>query len=96
MANAVIAVPGKRQLVGEGWSLRAERVEMLKGNDWRALIGMTRLAPSEAKPTQTAGSASDRGPEAARQCSWLLGGGRASDYSSYHQDGPNQTACIDP
>jgi hypothetical protein len=38
--DAVIAVPGKRQLVGEGWSLRAERVEMLKGNDWRALIGI--------------------------------------------------------
>ena len=40
MADAVIAVPGKRQLVGERWSLRAERVEMLKGTDWRALIGI--------------------------------------------------------
>ena len=37
MADSVTAVPGKRQLVGEGWSLRAERVEMLNGNDWRAL-----------------------------------------------------------
>jgi hypothetical protein len=25
--------PGERQLVGEGWSLRAERVEMPNGND---------------------------------------------------------------
>jgi hypothetical protein len=40
VADAVIAVPGKRQLVGEGWSLRAERVEGLKGNDWRAVIGI--------------------------------------------------------
>jgi hypothetical protein len=40
VADAVIPVPGERQLVGEGWSLRAERVEMLKGNHWRALIGI--------------------------------------------------------
>ncbi len=42
VADAVTAVPGKRQLVGEGWSLRADRVEMLKGNAWRALIGVRR------------------------------------------------------
>jgi predicted nucleotide-binding protein (sugar kinase/HSP70/actin superfamily) len=42
VADSVTAVPGKRQLVGEGWSLRAERVEMLNGNDWRALVGARR------------------------------------------------------
>ena len=42
VADAVTPVPGKRQLVGEGWSLRADRVEMLKGNAWRALIGVRR------------------------------------------------------
>ena len=33
---------GTRQLVGEGWRLHAERVEMLNGNDWRALLGVRR------------------------------------------------------
>jgi hypothetical protein len=42
VAYAVTAVPGTRQLVGEGWSLRAERIEMLQGNDWRAVIGVRR------------------------------------------------------
>lgn len=42
MADAVTAVPGKRQLVGEGWRLRAERVELLNGHDWRALVGVRR------------------------------------------------------
>ena len=42
VADSVTAVPGKQQLVGEGWSLRAERVEMLNGNDWRALVGVRR------------------------------------------------------
>jgi hypothetical protein len=42
VADTVTAVPGKRQLVGEGWSLRADHVEMLKGNAWRALIGVRR------------------------------------------------------
>jgi hypothetical protein len=37
VADSVNAVPGTRQLAGEDWSLRAERVEMLNGNDWRAL-----------------------------------------------------------
>jgi len=40
VADAVTAVPGKRQLVGEGWSLRADHVEVLTGNAWRALIGV--------------------------------------------------------
>ena len=42
MADAVTVVPGKRQLVGEGWSLRAERIEVLNGKDWRALVGVRR------------------------------------------------------
>ena len=42
MADSVTAVPAKRQLVGEGWSLRAERVGLLNGNDWRALVGVRR------------------------------------------------------
>jgi len=42
VAEAVTVVPGERQLVGEGWSLRADHVEMLKGNAWRALIGVRR------------------------------------------------------
>ena len=31
-----------RQLVGAGWSLSAERIEMLQGNDWRAVVGIRR------------------------------------------------------
>ncbi len=42
MADVVTASPEKRQLAGEGWSVRAERVEMLGGDDWRALIGVRR------------------------------------------------------
>ena len=42
MADAVNAIPGTRQLVGEGWSLSAERIEMLPGNDWRAVVGVRR------------------------------------------------------
>lgn len=42
MADGVTAVPGTRQLAGEGWSLRAEHVELLNGNDWRALVGVRR------------------------------------------------------
>ena len=38
----VIAVPGKRRIEGDGWSLRADRLELLNGNDWRALIGVRR------------------------------------------------------
>ena len=42
VADTVTAVPGKRQLVGEGWSLGADRIEVVKGNAWRALIGVRR------------------------------------------------------
>lgn len=42
VADAVIAVPGTRRLVGEGWSLRADHVEMLNGNGWRALVAIRR------------------------------------------------------
>lgn len=35
-------MPGTRQLVGEGWSLSAERIEMLEGDDWRAVVGVRR------------------------------------------------------
>ena len=42
MADAVVAVPGTLQLVGEGWSLPAGRVEMLDGDGWRALVGVRR------------------------------------------------------
>ena len=40
MADSVVVVPGKLQLMGEGWRLPAERVEMLDGDDWRALVGV--------------------------------------------------------
>lgn len=36
------AVPGKRRLAGEGWGLRADRIEMLDGHRWRALVGVRR------------------------------------------------------
>ena len=42
VADAAVAVPGKLQLMGEGWSLIAERVEMLDGDYWRALVGVRR------------------------------------------------------
>jgi len=42
VADAVTAVSSTGQLVGEGWRLRAERIEMLNGNDWRALVGVRR------------------------------------------------------
>ena len=40
MTDLVTAVPGQKRIVGPGWSLRAERVESLDGNGWRALIGI--------------------------------------------------------
>lgn len=55
VAEAVIAVLGERQLMGEGWSLRAERVEMLNGNDWRALIGIRRGLKLLVSPGDQAG-----------------------------------------
>ena len=42
VADAVTAVSSTGQLVGEGWRLRVERIEMLNGNDWRALVGVRR------------------------------------------------------
>jgi hypothetical protein len=39
MTDTVIAFPDERRIAGEGWSLRAERVEVL-GGAWRALIGV--------------------------------------------------------
>lgn len=42
MGDSVIAVPGERRIVGEGWSLSAEHLEMLTGDDWCALIGVRR------------------------------------------------------
>lgn len=42
MAETVTAVPGKRRIEGDGWSLRADRLERLAGNDWRALVGVRR------------------------------------------------------
>jgi len=42
VAKAVTAIPGTRQLVGEGWRLSAERIEMLQGNNWRAIVGIRR------------------------------------------------------
>ena len=42
MADTVTAFPEERRIVGEGWGLRAERVEVLAGGAWRALIGVRR------------------------------------------------------
>ncbi|HEX3925634.1 MAG TPA: hypothetical protein VHY31_25380 [Streptosporangiaceae bacterium] len=36
------AFPDERRIAGVGWSLRAERVEVLGGGAWRALIGVRR------------------------------------------------------
>lgn len=42
MAETVTAVLAKRRIEGNGWSLRADRLELLDGTDWRALIGVRR------------------------------------------------------
>jgi hypothetical protein len=42
VADAVTAVSSTGQLVGEDWRLRTERIEMLNGNGWRALVGVRR------------------------------------------------------
>ena len=42
MADTVTAFPEERRIAGEGWSLRAERVEVLGARAWRALIGVRR------------------------------------------------------
>jgi len=36
------AFPDESRIAGEGWSLRAERVEVLGDGEWRALIGVRR------------------------------------------------------
>jgi hypothetical protein len=38
MPEVVTASPEKRQIAGEGWSVRADRVEMLGGGDWHAVV----------------------------------------------------------
>jgi hypothetical protein len=40
VAETVTAVAGKRRLVGDDWSLRVDRLELLDSGDWRALIGV--------------------------------------------------------
>ncbi|MGH3069180.1 MAG: hypothetical protein ACRDMI_11420 [Streptosporangiaceae bacterium] len=42
MTDAVTAFPGELRIAGEGWSLRAERVEDLGAGVWCALIGVRR------------------------------------------------------
>ena len=42
MTGAVAVVPGERRLAGDGWSMHAERVEVLGAGGWRALIGIRR------------------------------------------------------
>ena len=42
MADMVTAFPDEQRIAGAGWSLRAERVEVLGGGAWRALIGVRR------------------------------------------------------
>ena len=42
MADTVTAFPDEQRIAGAGWSLRAERVEVLGGGAWRALIGVRR------------------------------------------------------
>jgi hypothetical protein len=42
MTDTMTAFPDERRIAGEGWSLRAERVEVLGGGAWRALIGVRR------------------------------------------------------
>jgi hypothetical protein len=73
VADSVIVVPGERQLMGEGWSLRAERVEMLTGNDWRALIGIRRGLKLLVSPGDQAGELDvERGPVSPRRpMAWL-------------------------
>lgn len=42
MTDAVTAFPGGPRIAGEGWSLRAERVDDLGGGAWSAVIGVRR------------------------------------------------------
>ena len=36
----VTAFPDERRIAGVDWSLRADRIEVLGGGEWRALIGV--------------------------------------------------------
>ena len=42
MTDPVTVMPAQRRLAGPGWSLRAERVELLGAGGWRALLGIRR------------------------------------------------------
>jgi hypothetical protein len=42
MTGIVTARPAQRRLAGPGWSLRAERLELLGEGGWRALLGIRR------------------------------------------------------
>ena len=42
MTGPVTVMPAQRRLAGPGWSLRAERVELLGPGGWRALLGIRR------------------------------------------------------
>jgi hypothetical protein len=42
MTGSVTADPAQRRLDGPGWSLRAERLELLGEDGWRALLGIRR------------------------------------------------------
>jgi hypothetical protein len=42
MTDLVTAVPDSQRIVGPGWILWAERVELLDGDGWHALIGIRR------------------------------------------------------
>ena len=42
MTHEVSAEPRTRRITGDGWSLRADRVEVAGGGSWRALVGVCR------------------------------------------------------
>jgi hypothetical protein len=42
VTDEVTADPGTRRLTGDGWSLRADHVEVLEGGGWHALVGVRR------------------------------------------------------
>jgi hypothetical protein len=42
VADEVMADPRTRRLTGDGWSLRADHVEVVEGGGWHAVIGVRR------------------------------------------------------
>lgn len=42
MTGEVSADPRTRRITGDGWSLRADRVEVAGGGSWRAVVGVCR------------------------------------------------------